>query len=200
MCAIWSVIADWVVAIAALLGAIAACLGVNTWKKQNEWQANRDLVQRLVIALGVYRSAVLSARRPVTDRETSVGDLDSDTVPDDVSDKGLYAAFVTRLKQIREARNELDGLFLETDAFWKPAIRSKFEAITKQEIDLTLGVDNLLNSLREDDPDTARGFAELIDERVLYDKLSDSDEFRAKFDKTLSDVHSYLAAKVGKLK
>ena len=60
-----STLGNLFVAVAAVAGAMAAWVGLNTWKSQSIWATDNDLAKRSLMALYGFRDSLFNVRHPM---------------------------------------------------------------------------------------------------------------------------------------
>jgi hypothetical protein len=197
----WSAVANGFVALAAVGGAIAAFVGLGTWKNQLNWQSNNDLAKRVLLALYRYRDAIFALRNPtilgvemVADNGTAV----SSKYPWD----GTAVALARRLTLLRSMRSELDGVLQEAEAHWGVLLKLQFDTIFKEEKRLIRAVQLFLRSLDQssskEDRERAMQRGKEGGSIHFRSTVVDPDAFTLSFEELVSTVAESLRAKFGR--
>ena len=196
----WSAIANGFVALAAVGGAVAAFVGLGTWKKQFNWQSDNHLARRVLLASYRYRDAIFSLRNPTI--------LGVEMVPENgttISSKypwsGTAIALSRRLTMLRSMRSELEGVRQEAEAHWGDLLEQMFEAMFKEEKRLIRAVQLFMQSLDETSSkeDRVRAMQRGKEGGNIHFQSTavEPDEFTLRFEDLLSNVARILRAKLG---
>lgn len=121
-----SALANLLIAGAAIAAAIAAFLGLSTWKAQNIWVADRDLARALLKSIVKLEKTIASARRPMFwAGETAKYEGDALGTRRDASDLAHYA----RLDSIHAVYQEIEALMIEAEAVWGDNISAEWKKL-----------------------------------------------------------------------
>ncbi len=196
----WSALANLTMAGAAVGGAVAAFVGLGTWKKQLSWQNDNELARRVMLASLRYRDAVFALRNPRI--------LGFEMVPEDGPVPrtrnpwdGTVNALVRRLTLVRSLRTELEGLSQEAEAQWGKQFTESFGRIFKEEVQLIRAVQLFLQS--HDDTaskeDRERAMQRMKEGGSIHfhSTTVDQDEFARNFEGLISSVSQRLREKIG---
>ncbi|OYX43626.1 MAG: hypothetical protein B7Z02_08805 [Rhodobacterales bacterium 32-67-9] len=200
----WSALANWVMAIAAAAGAFAAYIGLNTWKSQSIWQADHELARKALITLYRYRDSLYSVRHPAmrNDETRLDGDDAEHLSADQQRRQGVIVAYTRRWGQHAHAKNELDALLIEADAVWGPELTSLVKPLRDLEHELFVYIVLHLDAHLRIDTDLQKSYREILRTKrdILYDVMSEKDEFRMDFSHHLGAAEDYLRDKLGRSK
>lgn len=122
---------DAIVALAAVLGAGIAVVGLRTWKAQLRGTAHFECARRLMLAVLGVRTAIQSLRVPmmftgelasaVADRSAAVYEQIQKLTPQskiDPSIEATVAVYERRWQAVEEARSQYRVLLLEARLYW----------------------------------------------------------------------------------
>ena len=198
----WSVIADWVMAAAAVVAAGAALYGLNTWKNQNIWVADSDLARRVLIEVYRYRDSLYSVRHPaMSNSEMHLADDEAVGLSEDHRRRqGVVTAYVRRWERHGERKNELDALLIETDAVWGPDLSGLVSKLEALDHELFVYIKLFLDANYRGDTELAQSYRGILKTKrdIIYDRLDEEDAFRQDFVKALGPVEQYLRGKLGR--
>jgi len=119
--------------IAAIIAAVVAWKGLQTWKRQLLGNANYDLSRRLLRATYRLREAIRWVRNPYM----SVGEMDSamkaagleDSSPNRPDDRAGDLAYQARWRKVVDAQLEFAAEILEAEVLWGPEVRQRAETL-----------------------------------------------------------------------
>lgn len=196
-----SVFTNLIVATAAGGGAIAAWVGLTTWKKQLRWESDHDLARRLLISIYRFRDSIFGVRHPVVFPHEMEPD-EADNYPRERADvtryNGLGRAYQRRWQKVYDVRAELYSLLLEAEAVWGDELSSSFEKIATLENEL-FGTLQLYIRLRDpnEDEETKVALDKIYRGKrdIIYDRLDD-DEYRKDFSKALEPFEKIVRSKL----
>jgi hypothetical protein len=198
----WGALANCVMAAAAATGAFVAYVGLNTWKSQSIWQADHELARKNLIALYRYRDSLYSVRHPaMRNDEMRLEDDDAERLNEDQQRRqGVVVAYARRWERHSHAKNELDALLIEADAVWGEKLSSLIKPLRDLEHELSMYIMLHLNAHFRNNPDLQKSYREILKKKrdILYDPLTEDDEFRKDFSLHLGAVESYLRNKLGR--
>lgn len=121
-----SALANLLIAGAAIAAAIAAFLGLSTWKAQNIWVADRDLARALLKSIVKLEKTIASARSPMFwAGETAKFEGPALGTRSDASELAHYA----RLEAIRAVYQEIEAFMIEAEAIWGDGINAEWKKI-----------------------------------------------------------------------
>ncbi|MBV1865314.1 MAG: hypothetical protein KUG74_12910 [Rhodobacteraceae bacterium] len=197
----WSALANCVIAIAAVAAAIAAFLGLNTWKNQSLWHADRELSRKILIALYRYRDSLYYVRHPAMLASEMEPDKDQEPVNgSNERNQGVINAYVKRWGKLGVRSNDLDALLIEADAVWGSELSQKLLKLKELERELFGYVRLYLDSHFRGDTSLAASHREILREKrdILFDTLNEEDEFRRDFVDSMKPIEAYLKVKLGR--
>jgi len=164
--AVWSLPANLVVALAALVGAIAAWLGVSTWRRELRGKNDYDLARRVLVNVYRIRDAISRARAPYIEPWEYEGrpgrELRHRSKPDP---DDLAYAYPQRLKPVVEAESALDVDLLEAQAIWGDLLVEASKKLKECIADLSVSVDHYISAERGTttfEPDHLRHIRQVI--------------------------------------
>lgn len=135
-----SALGNLLVAAAAIAAAIAAFLGLNTWKAQIKWQRDHDLARRLLVEIYRFRDAVAAARNPFIwayEMTPDDGAAPSPRWTEEESHAGEVRAYQKRFSEIASIAPQLYALLLEAEAVWGPELSSKWKKVNRLQNEFT---------------------------------------------------------------
>jgi hypothetical protein len=187
---------------AAVAGAVIAGMGLNTWKRQSKWEISQDLAKRILVAIYEYRNSLYSVRHPAMSNQEMEISEEQYTGIQSGGDKwraGTINAYANRWDNHNESQVKLDSLVLEADAFWGDDLRKLLEPIRKLEKELFSYIRIHIDAHLRGNTEIAKEYRKIIKESrdILYDSLSDEDEFRVDFTNQLNLIEVYLREKLG---
>ncbi|MCV2871845.1 hypothetical protein OEZ71_06005 [Defluviimonas sp. WL0050] len=198
----WSALANWMMAISAAAGAIAAYVGLNAWKNQSIWQADHELARKTLVALYRYRDSLYSVRHPaMRNDEMRLEEEDAQHLNEDQKRKqGVIVAYARRWERHSNAKNALDALLIEADAVWGEDLSNLVKPLRDLEHELFVYIMLHLDAHFRNNADLQNSYREILKKKrdILYDLLSEDDEFRKDFSHHLSAVEDYLRDKLGR--
>jgi hypothetical protein len=125
--AVVGVAKDVVVAIAAIVTATVACIGISKWRAEESGKADFDLARRLGTAAYRFRDAIAAGRRPF---------ISASEFPDGMppgsgkNEADAYAhVFNQRFQGVRQSAIDLRALRNEAEALWGKEIVGKLDAL-----------------------------------------------------------------------
>jgi len=198
-----SALGNILVAGAAIAGAIAAFMGLNTWRKQAEWQIDRDLAKRVYLAALKHRRAIDSARHPVMysgEMQVPAEQLEKMNVPDRY-DAGVIYAYEKRWEKVIETAEELDAILLESDVAWGSSLRDILLPIFVLRTELKLYIRTFLHAHHHGNGPQTDVYHRMLAKRrdVLYaDTGDEDDEFSREIATHFSNVEEFLRKKLGR--
>lgn len=166
-----------VIACAAVLTALFAGIGLNTWRKQLTGAADYDLARRLLLHAYRVRSAVDYVRAPFLDireaGETKEG------VPWEVS------AYRNRWEKVTEAVADLDAASLECEVIWGQGIAQLRHQLRLHVFELLSAIEAFTQNVR-----VPRALSDR-QRQTLYSGIG-GDPYKTKLDAIVSDFDDYV--------
>ena len=196
-----SALSNMLLAGAAIAAAVAAFMGLNTWRAQNIWLADRDLARLLLKALVKLEKTLANARSPAFwAGETAA-----------FSDEGrkdrVDAAHRVRLNRIHSVYEEIEALLIEAEAVWGEAINDQWKSITSQLVRFFATTEHYWSWKEAGQPNEPNGFFETAaDRQRVYDVVfvapgeDTNNLFSQDFAKAAADLKAVLREKLGKPK
>jgi hypothetical protein len=202
-----SAIADGIMAAAALGAAVAAFLGLSTWRKQVLWQLDHELAKQTLLSFYRYKEAVYGVRHPAifpNEMEISEQQRTEFTDTGDQRSIGVVNAYKNRWDRVSTIKQELAASLLECDASWGNEINELFNPIFDLEEELFrvvrfhVGAVNPKNS--NADRTMYQGY-QAQERDILYHTLNDeTDLFRPDFKDAEEQIRQFLRRKLGRSK
>jgi len=191
---------------AAVAGAFIAGIGLSTWKVQANWHAERDLAKEILTLIYLHRDAIAVVRHPaiwaaetaeaVKDRG-ELGDIDRDTRRFEEN----AAVYEKRWQKITDVRSDLYPKLLEAEVMWEIGAKEIMKPLFDLETELRIAIQNYL---RASNPTLQDAYREAASERfeskrdIMYDEMTDDDEFRSDYNAALVPIEDFLREKFGR--
>lgn len=135
-----SFIKDLIVAVAAIVTATAACLGISKWRAEESGKADFDLARRLGKAVYQFRDALVLARRPfVASSEFPEGKMPAAGSGRPEADAYVHV-FNQRLEGVKQSGLEVQALRNEAEALWGKRISEKLGELLHQSVTLQVAM------------------------------------------------------------
>jgi hypothetical protein len=192
-------IKDVVLAASAVVGAVVAVRGLNTWNRQLQGGAEYELARRVLKLTYRLRDVIKAVRHPVmwAAEMPSPSEADAATMSrDEVRHYGTAMAYQARWQKVADVRTELQTELLEAEVLWGSELRKRFEALNKLEHELLIAVRSFLDV---SDPRTHEARKQAVFKRqqgardVMYDDLSDKgDEFTQDVVRAIQPIEDYV--------
>ncbi|MDO8742462.1 MAG: hypothetical protein Q7J45_02895 [bacterium] len=181
--------ADFLTVVSAVIVAVAAVLGINTWRKQMRGQTEYELARRYLRSVYKVRDAIKSTRNPFIPVGEMVDSLKKQgSEEDDLNDnrKMNRAVYSNRWSKVVEAISDLSVELTEAEVVWgKEAVK-----LTKEIRDCTsklmLNIKWFLDDKRQF---SVEKLTEIDD--VIYDR-GEGDKFNEVLDKAVEAIEKYL--------
>ena len=199
----WSAVANCFTALAAIVAAGTAVVGLRSWKNQNVWQSDNELAKQALMVLYKFRDSLFSIRHPAmfnAELEIQQGDVERLKAKNENS-AGVIKAYVKRWEKHIPAQNELNSLLLETKAVWGPELENLVASLREFERELLVHIHLYFDAYHRSNPNLAKDCAQIYKKRrdILYDTMSEeSDEFRKDCAEALVPIENYLRTKLGR--
>lgn len=198
----WSALADIIVAGSVSAAAIAAFQGLHTWRNQSIWVADNELARKLLVAVYKFRDSLYSIRHPVMfNAEMSLEPSDSQGLSEsEQQKKRIVVAYARKWERHLPAESELNALLIETDAVWGNTLSQKVAPLKELQHELYGYVSLHLDAHFRRDAELASQYRTMISKRrdILYDTMTEEDEFRKDFSRRLIPIESHLRSKLGR--
>ena len=172
-------------ALAAIVGATMAVIGVNAWKRQMKGKTNYELARRYLKAVYKVRDSIKEVRNPFI----SIGEItsslkDSGLSEDEYKDhqKSNRAVYSARWKRVVEAASELDVELLEAEVIWGKGavdITSDFTACRRK---LFVNLQMFLDGYKKQS---------LGNDEIIYD-TGDENKFNTELIESVEKIEIYL--------
>lgn len=187
---------------AAVAGAVAAYMGLNTWKHQSRYDRDSGLARRLLLSLYRYREAIIALRSPfIFSSEAPERMTEEDKWSHGDKNRFLSNARVyeRRWKSVASTRSELHAVLLEADATWGSELRNRFNRLFDLQAELNIEVSNSLDASDPALPEFQRRSAQEAlrkSRTVMYELSSERDEFSREFGSVVKEIEDFLRPKV----
>jgi hypothetical protein len=193
-----SLIKDILLILVAILGAIVAILGLNTWRKQLKGNSEYELARRLLKSIYELREAIQIVRNPLISPEEMVEsykNADASDTNDQLFDSKINIyVYQYRWNDISKSISNLNVDLLEAEVLWGKEIKNLANNILKLVSELRFGIKDFLEL-------GIKGIKEEYgEERVkkvkglIYKKLDyiEDDEFSGKLTTEIQNIESFL--------
>jgi len=194
----------WLLTLAALVGSVTAFRGLNTWKSQITWETDHKLARGLLKLLFQHRDAIATVRHPAifsAEAEAAVKDQEDDKGGrSTLRFREIVAVYEKRWERISEVRSELYPMLLEADVLWGSEPKDLVKPIFDLELELRIVIQTYLRSISPtNSKDAKRAASNSLRKRrdIMYDILTEDDEFRADYETALEPVEMFLRGKLG---
>jgi hypothetical protein len=114
---------DFLVAIAAIVTAVVAIVGLTKWREELRGKADFEVARALIRATYKMRDYIGSARAHLTSSAEFPAGYDSSTANATKRAEAWQHFFWNRWKHVAEALREVEAEALEAEALWGPEIR-----------------------------------------------------------------------------
>lgn len=201
---VWSAVADWVVAIAAGIGALTAWTGLNAWQDQQKWTLDTQLAHRILVLIYRHKDALAGVRHPAIWTGETVDAVKGKELPDDRSHRRFIetaSVYEKRWSKVSEIRAEIYSQLLEAQALWGDSFKDLLSPLWKLEVELLGVVRTYLDSMDPNSNEDMRRAVQEIHRKkrdILYDMLDETDEFRADYARQLIPIEATLRLKLGR--
>ena len=131
-----SIAKDITTALAAVVGATVATLGLNAWKKQLRGKTDYELARRLLRAVYKVRDFIPQVRSPMIfdgEKDEAIGEakLSPEALKENYAAQSSYAVYRKRWSKLLEAVGDLDVELLEAEVSWGKPIKDKVDSLKK---------------------------------------------------------------------
>lgn len=198
-------IGDLLIGVATVIGATAAIVALDTWKKQRD----ADLAKRMATALYQYKLSLNRIRVPYL--------IPEDTLlagQEGVDLKDLNFARLLRWRRSRATLQEVEALLAEADLHWPRQATDAFSDVLKVDEELFFAIQRLsvLITRELEDSDQLRvghiteaTWTERLDaqmperlrlDALLEDTFAASDEMRQKIDASFGRIEAFVRDRI----
>jgi hypothetical protein len=199
-----SSLANLIIAGAAVGAAIAAFMGLETWKKQSLWQDDSALARQILTSIYQHRDALNNVRRPVVlphEMEPGSEEMNQPDSREKEMYNGLGRAYQRRWQKVYDVRARVDSLLQEADAVWGEELSKSFGLVSALETELFKAL-QLYIELRnpENDAESKAAVQKIYSTKrdIIFDAENDEDVFRGEYLAALTPVENFLRAKLGR--
>ncbi len=114
--------------------------------------------------------------------------------------QGVIAAYSRRWERHSVSRNELDAILIEADAVWDTELTKLIRPLKELERELFVFIQLHFDANYRNSPDLQQSYREILRNKrdILYDLMTDEDDFRKDFTEQLRNVENYLRKKLGR--
>lgn len=200
-----SALANVLLAGAAISAAIAAFLGLSTWKAQNIWAADRELARNILILMYKHKDAVANVRHPAiftNETEAALVGLEVPKTEDEKRYLGTAKVYEKRWAAISELRSQIYPLLLEVEAIWGRPARELFQPVWQLETELLIVIQSYLRAINPSNSGPAREAAENSLRRkrdIMYDTLEDDEDgFKRDYAVAMRAIEDFMRPKLGR--
>lgn len=190
---------DFILIIAAIIGAYVALTGLYTWSRQLKGSVEYDLTRRLLKSTYKLRDAVRNVRNPVmtsNEMPEPPNENAENMRYDQIRHYGIEKAYQARWDQVYEIRRELQADMLEAEAIWGTAVYDVFKGLFDLQTELFI---NVRNYIGVSNPDLNQAIRDALHKAmnqkrdVLYELSADEpDEFTKDVSAAIAEVETYL--------
>ena len=161
---------DIILSGSALVGAIVAIKGLNTWQRQLKGQAEYDLARRLLVSLFKFRDAIDGVRHPILEYETSSSSLGikEGKSYDQIQFEGVSKAYQIRWDKVQNERASLSTDILEAEALWGSDLKELFKDVFRLEKKLYIAIVQYLELIN---PNKKMNKEEIIPSEIISTKI-----------------------------
>ncbi|MBY6167223.1 hypothetical protein [Pseudooceanicola nitratireducens] len=194
-----SALGQFLMAGAAIAGAVAAFMGLDRWKNQTVWQGDRDLARKLLVSLYLRKNAVKAVRNPFG-FEGEGGPIAADTPEDEKNWKATLKKYQFRLGKLEEVKSEIFALEAEAKAIWGNEIEEFSRQVWNREHELAVEIYEYINAQHP----RYRGSDYFEDKEARKSNSlqvfggSSQDPFWPKYDAACINLETYLRTKLGR--
>lgn len=200
---IFTLIKDIILSIAAIVGALVAFKGLNTWKLQHQGQSEYELSRRILVTLFKYRDAISAARHPAIFSYEMPAPSENESKnmsQNQIQFYGHSKAYQARWDKVQEQRTNLYADLLESEAIWDDELKKLFKVLFNLEYELLTNIQHHINLINPDIDEHKKEAIRNIDKNkrdILYDNLSEEgDEYRKDFLLGVEEIEKYLKPKL----
>lgn len=190
-------IKDGIIAIAGVIGAVVAILGLNTWKRQLYGQSEYELAKRFLKSLYLFREVINNARHPFM-QYFAVPDLPQEKLEKlSKGEKEWHAqaqAWEKRWEPVAKARADLDINVLESEVFWDNEIKDKMQKISRLQAELYVAIQEHIEGTNPVKPDETYGGEDLKRNKAVMYGIGDrsKDAFLDKMLTAIEEIENIL--------
>jgi hypothetical protein len=200
-----SALANLLIAGAAIAAAIAAFMGLSTWKAQNVWVADKELARNILIMMYKHKDAIANVRHPVIFSNETEAALVGVEVPKNEEEKRFLETakvYERRWATVSEVRSQAYPLLLEVEAIWGKSERDLFQQIWELEAELFVVIKGYVRSINPKNSKAERDAASKGLSRrrdIMYDSLeADDDVFKKDYAAAMRRLEDFLRPKLGR--
>lgn len=207
ICDYWQTI-DWEVtakatryftaSIASVVGAVVACKGLSTWRKQLRGNAEYDLARRVMKASLKVRKALRRIRNPLVtagEEREALRQKYSNKTDDELKDvDSNLAVYDARWQAVADVMLELRMASIEAEVIWKDEAKQKITPLGDCVFELRTAVDQFLRLRSKEPPQVLIEREEEID-RIIYEVSSDpeKDAFTKKISDAVEGIQDFVS-------
>lgn len=192
---------DLVLGAAAVVGAVVAIRGLNTWNRQLRGGAEYELARRVGRAVLRLRDALKGVRHPImmADEQPYPPEKEAERMTQDQKRfYGLSGAYQKRYDKVQSARAELEAELQETEVLWGGELRELCQPLFTLERELFVDVYTYVMICNPDTHAESKQVQEELRRKrreVLYDTalFGDPDPFADDVAACVSAIQQHLA-------
>jgi hypothetical protein len=193
---------DLILSAAAIVGIFVAIKGLGTWQLQLTGQSEYELSRRILVSLFKYRDATTGLRHPAMWKHEMPTPSESEAKGmsrDQIQFYGVSKAYQARWDKVLHERTALYADLLEAEALWGSDLKALFKVLFDLEQDVFVLV---FHYIKLTNPQVSRAEKEAImkinrkKRDIMYDDLTDDDEFRKDFGCGVESIERYLKPKL----
>jgi len=189
-------------ALAAIATAIAALIGLSTWRKQIIKKAEFDLARRFLITVYEIRLTIENVRRPFqTDEERSEATKSVEEedlfIKEKITERLIHKkVYYNRRRELQNAYSSLNGILLEAEGFWGKEINIKVQILSISISTLSIAITTHLMSY--DHPEILDKEKTEENKRIISYNFDfrEKDEFKGQVDFAVKEIEDFLRPKL----
>lgn len=168
-----TLIKDIVTGASALVAAIVAIKGLQTWKKQLKGKTEYEVAQKLLRATYAVREAFAYVRNPFqSSDEIAQAMQEANIEGDSREDPRLQAqteiaVYQRRWQKVQNAFVELESILLEAEAIWGESVRENIRPLQKCKVTLYRNIKSYLRRIKKSPLNIDEESQEKIDDIIF---------------------------------
>lgn len=198
---VFATVKDVILATAAIVGAVVAVRGLNTWNRQLRGGVEYELARRVLRLTYRLRDALKAVRHPAIWAAEMPKPAESQAATmsrGEISHYGTAIAYQARWQKVAEVRSDLQAELLEAEVLWGSELRNRFDALNQLEHELFVAVRRHLEMVDPQAPDArkqALSKRQQASRDIIYDDMDeDGDEYTKDVIRAIERIETYLKA------
>ena len=179
-----SIINPLAISIVAIITAVVAVKGLNTWKRQMKGKTDYEVARRYLRSVYKTREAIKYVRSPFISPGEMKKSLEESGLADNKdlteNQKTNWAVYDARWKKVTEAKTEMDLESFEAEVSWGKDIM-----VAQKDLD------DLIRKLYATVSMFLRGYNGEKEDKIIYD-IGEQDDFRKEIDEAIKKIQDYL--------